>query len=104
MPSTNLKTMPRRRRSKPAKVVYRKLGREQAWGQATIGENVIELDPRLGARRQLEVLCHEQLHLSFPEMTEKQVDRAGKELCATLWAQAYRRVLLCPNAKPPRIT
>ena len=96
--------MPRRRRSKPAKVVYRKLGREQAWGQATIGENVIELDPRLGARRQLEVLCHEQLHLSFPEMTEKQVDRAGKELCATLWAEAYRRVLLCPNAKPPRIT
>ena len=34
--------MPSPRRSKPAaKVVWRKLGREQAWGQATIGENCI---------------------------------------------------------------
>lgn len=96
--------MPSRRKNKAARVVYRKLGREQAWGQATIGENTIELDPRLGAKRQLEVLCHEQLHLSFPDMTEKDVDRAGKELCRTLWAQAYRRVLLFPNAKPPRIS
>jgi len=100
----HLNHMRRRRTSKPAKVVYRKLGREQAWGMATMGENFIELDPRLGAKRQLEVLCHEQLHLSFPDMTEKQVDRAGKELCATLWNQAYRRVLLEANAKPPRIT
>jgi len=94
-----------RRKVKPARVVYRKLGREQAWGQATIGENTIELDTRLGAKRQLEVLCHEQLHLSFPSLlTEAEVDRAGKELCATLWAQAYRRVLLEPNDKPPRIS
>jgi len=87
-----------------SKVVYVKLGRQRAWGQATIGEGLIEIDPRLGAKRQLEVLCHEQVHLTFPEMSEAQVDRAGKDLAAVLWAQDYRRVLLTPNAKPPRIS
>ena len=85
--------------SQKPKVVFRKLGREKAWGQATIGENLIEIDPRLGARRQLEVLCHEQVHLTFPEMSESQVDRAGKDLCKMLWSQNYRRVLLDANAK-----
>ena len=80
------------------------MGRERAWGQATIGEDLIEVDPRLGAKRQLEVLCHEQVHLTFPEMPEAQVDRAGKDLARMLWAQDYRRVLLSPNAKPPRIS
>jgi hypothetical protein len=37
-------------------------------------------------------------------MPEAQVDRAGKDLARMLWAQDYRRVLLSPNAKPPRIT
>lgn len=87
-----------------SKVVWVKLGRQKAWGQATIGEGLIEIDPRLGAKRQLEVLCHEQVHLTFPEMSEAQVDRAGKDLAAVLWDQNYRRVLLQPNAKPPRIT
>jgi ribosome assembly protein YihI (activator of Der GTPase) len=87
-----------------SKVVYVKLGRQRAWGQATIGEGLIEIDPRLGAKRQLEVLCHEQVHLTFPEMSESQVDRAGKDLAAVLWNQNYRRVLLNPNAKPPRIS
>lgn len=87
-----------------SKVVYVKLGRQKAWGQATIGEGLIEIDPRLGAKRQLEVLCHEQVHLTFPEMSEAQVDRAGKDLAAVLWDQNYRRVLLTPNAKPPRIS
>jgi hypothetical protein len=93
-----------RRKSKPVKVVWRKLGKEKAWGQATIGENLIEIDPRLGAKRQLEVLCHEQVHLIFPSASEPEVDRAGKALAKMLWAQDYRRVVLAPNAKPPRIT
>lgn len=92
------------RRKQKSKVVFRRLGREKAWGQATIGEGLIEIDPRLGAKRQLEVLCHEQVHLTFPEMSESQVDRAGKDLAAVLWDQNYRRVLLDPNAKPPRIS
>ena len=92
------------RRKSKVKVVWRKLGKEKAWGQATIGENLIEIDPRLGAKRQLEVLCHEQVHLTFPELSEKDVDRAGKDLAAILWAQNYRKVVLAPNAKPPRIS
>ena len=93
-----------RKKIKSSKVVYRKLGRERAWGQAFLGEDTMEIDPRLGARRQLEVLCHEQVHLLFPDMSETQVDRAGKALSRMLWAQDYRRVLLSPNAKPPVIT
>jgi hypothetical protein len=92
------------RKHKAVKVIWRKLGKERAWGQATIGENLIEIDPRLGAKRQLEVLCHEQVHLTFPGMPEAEVDRAGKDLAKLLWAQDYRRVVLAPNAKPPRIS
>jgi len=91
-------------RKPKTKVVWVKLGRQRAWGQATIGEDLIEIDPRLGAKRQLEVLCHEQIHLTFPELTEKDVDRAGKDLARLLWAENYRRILLLPNAKPPRIS
>lgn len=92
------------KRRQKSKVVWVKLGRQRAWGQATIGEGLIEIDPRLGAKRQLEVLCHEQVHLTFPEMSEAQVDRAGKDLAAVLWDQNYRRVLLAANAKPPKIS
>jgi hypothetical protein len=92
------------KRRQKSKVKWVKLGRQRAWGQATIGEGLIEIDPRLGAKRQLEVLCHEQVHLTFPELSESQVDRAGKDLAAMLWDQDYRRVLLAPNAKPPKIS
>jgi len=87
-----------------SKVVWVKLGRQKAWGQATIGEGLIEIDPRLGAKRQLEVLCHEQGHLTFPEKSEAEIDRLGKDLAAVLWDQNYRRVLLQPNSKPPKIS
>jgi hypothetical protein len=92
------------KRRQKSKVKWVKLGRQRAWGQATIGEGLIEIDPRLGAKRQLEVLCHEQIHLTFPELSEAQVDRAGKDLSDVLWNQDYRRVLLAPNAKPPKIS
>jgi hypothetical protein len=91
-------------RKNKVKVVWRKLGKEKAWGQATIGEDLIEIDPRLGAKRQLEVLCHEQVHLLWPELGEKEVDHAGKALARLLWSENYRRILLLPNAKPPRIS
>ena len=77
-----------RRKSKPVKVVWRKLGKEKAWGQATIGE----------------VLIHEVTHLAHPGMSEAEVDRTGKMICKVLWSENYRRVVLAPNAKPPRIS
>lgn len=91
---------------KNVKVVWRKLGRERAWGQATQDPTnpMIEVDPRLGAKRQLEVLCHEQLHICFPDLSESQVDQAGKALGQILWRQNYRRVMLDKNSNPPRIT
>jgi len=49
-------------------------------------------------------LCHEQGHLTFPDKSEQEIDRLGKDLAALLWAQNYRKVVLAPNAKPPRIS
>ena len=52
----------------------------------------------------LETLIHEVTHLCHPGMSESEVDRTGKMISRVLWAEHYRRVLLEPNAKPPRIT
>jgi hypothetical protein len=95
-----------KKKNRPPKVVWRKLGKEQAWGQATIDPRfpLIEIDPRLGARRQLEVLCHEQLHISLPHLPEAEIDRLGKEVSETLWRQNYRRVLMDKHTTPVRIS
>ena len=92
--------------AKTVKVIWRKLGRERAWGQATTdpAHPLIEIDPRLGAKRQLEVICHEQLHISLPGLPESEVDRIGKDLGKILWGQNYRRVLLDKNTHPPKIS
>ena len=95
---------PMSRRKNKVKVIWRKLGKEKAWGQATIGEGLVEIDPRLGAKRQLEVLCHEVTHLCHPGMTEAEVDRTGKMISRVLWSENYRRVVMDKNTKPPRIT
>jgi len=94
------------RKSRRPKVIWRKLGKEQAWGMATCdpARPLIEIDPRLSPRRELEVLCHEQLHISLPDLSEKQIDRLGKEMSRTLWDQNYRRVLLGKHKTPVRIS
>jgi hypothetical protein len=96
--------------AKSVKVIWRKLGRERAWGQATTdpASPLIEIDPRLGAKRQLEVLCHEALHIAAPELVgdkgEAEIDRLGKRVSEVLWAEGYRRVLLDKNTHPPKIS
>ena len=65
---------------------------------------LIEIDPRLSPRRELEVLCHEQLHISLPHLAESEIDRLGKEMSRTLWSQNYRRVLLGKHSTPVRIS
>jgi hypothetical protein len=89
-----------------SKVVWRKLGREKAWGQANKDPQhpLIEIDPRLGAKRQLEVLCHEQIHNSLPDLDEDETDRVGKELCRMLWSESYRRIMMDKNRQPPKIS
>jgi len=64
----------------------------------------VEIDPRLSPKRELETLTHESLHLAFPEMSEKDVDRAGKVVSKVLWQENYRRVLQGKHTTPVRIT
>lgn len=94
------------KKNRSPKVVFRKLGKEQAWGQAWHDGRspLIEIDPRLGAKRQLEVLIHEASHLAIPEASESKIDYIGKYICEVLWKQNYRRVLLDKNSQPPKIT
>ena len=96
------------------RIVYRHLGKEWCWGQATAYPKrpLIEIDPRLGAKRMLEVVCHEALHIALPHLTdhppksrehkkgEAEVDRLGKIVSDTLWKDGYRKVLLTKHQTP----
>jgi hypothetical protein len=95
-----------RKKAKKVKVIWRPLGKERAWGQATTdpAHPVIEIDPRLSPQRELETLTHESLHLAFPEMSEKEVDRAGKVVSSVLWQENYRRILQGKHTTPVRIS
>jgi hypothetical protein len=52
----------------------------------------------------MEVLAHEALHIAFPEMSEKEVDRAGKLISAVLWQENYRRIVQGKHTTPVRIS
>ena len=98
--------MPKRPRK--VKVVWRPLGKEQAWGQASLPGDpqhpIVEIDPRLSPRRELETLTHESLHIAMPELSEKEVDRVGKVVSKVLWQENYRRVLQGKHTTPVRIS
>jgi len=93
-------------KSRKPKVVWKKLGQFRAWGMAEHdpARPRIYCDPRLSPRRTLEVLCHEQLHLSLPDLSESKIDRLGKELSRTLWEQNFRQVNLGRHTTPVRIS
>ena len=74
------------------KVVYRKLGKEKAWGQAHTDSNMIEIDPRLKGRKKMEILIHESLHILNPEWSETKVIDQSKKLSNLLWKEHYREV------------
>lgn len=74
------------------KVVYRKLGKERAWGQAHTDSNTIEIDPRLKGRKKMEILIHEALHILNPEMSETRVLDQGRRIANLLWKQHFRQV------------
>lgn len=74
------------------KVVYRKLGKERADGQAHIDSKTIEIDPRLKGRRKMEVLIHEALHILNPEFSETKVIEQGRKIANILWKQHFRQV------------
>jgi len=95
-----------RKKAKKVKVIWRPLGKERAWGQATTdpAHPVIEVDPRLSPRRELEVLVHEAIHICWPDKDEKDVDRAGKVISAVLWQENYRRIVQGKHTTPVRIS
>ncbi len=77
---------------KKIKVTYKKLGKEKVYGFANLGDNEIEIDPRLKGKKHLEIMLHECLHILYPEAEEDEIVRNSIILTNTLWWEHYRRV------------
>ena len=78
--------------NKKIKVKYLKLGRENIWGLAHCGLNLIELDIRLKGKKHLEILTHESLHILLPELEEEDIVKLSVILTKTLWSEGYRKI------------
>jgi hypothetical protein len=76
-------------KARSIKVIYKKLGREKAYGQQIF--DVVEIDERLKGKKHLEILIHECTHFLFPEATEEEVTRKAILLTNTLWYDGYRK-------------
>lgn len=73
------------------KIVYRKLGKEQAYGIAS-SDGIIEIDERLRSKKHLEVLIHEVLHILNPKDSENAIVKKSVTLTKILWKEGYRRI------------
>ena len=73
------------------KIIYRKLGKEQAYGISS-SDGVIEIDERLKGKKMMEILIHEVLHLLNPKDDEKTIIRKSVTLTKVLWNEGYRRI------------
>lgn len=74
------------------KVNKRKLGREKAYGLAHQDDDLIEIDPRIKGRLQLEIYIHEALHLLYPKLSESRVLKDSKKVTSMLWKEGYRKI------------
>lgn len=73
------------------KIIYRKLGKEQAYGICS-SDGIIEIDERLKGRKMLEVLLHELMHYINPMDDEKTIIRKSVTLTKVLWKEGYRKI------------
>ncbi len=73
------------------KIIYKKLGREQAHGIAE-SDGIIYLDPRLKGKKHLEIMIHEVLHILNPADSELSIIKKSITLTKVLWMEGYRRV------------
>jgi hypothetical protein len=73
------------------KIIYKKLGREQAHGIAE-SDGIIYLDPRLKGKKHFEILIHEVLHILNPADSELSIIKKSITLTKVLWKEGYRRV------------
>jgi hypothetical protein len=74
------------------KLIERKLGKQRALGQATHGEDLIEIDPRQKSRERMDTVIHEVIHLIAPHLSEEVVISHAATLSDTLWRDGWRRV------------
>jgi hypothetical protein len=84
--------MPRTPKPQLPKVKRRKLGQFRADGR-WIGPGKIEIDPRLGPQREMEVLIHEFFHDRHPHWTEEKVTSEALLAQQFLWEHGYRKVI-----------
>ena len=73
------------------KIIYRKLGKEQAYGISS-SDGIIEIDERLKGKKMMEILIHEVLHLLNPKDDEKTIIRKSVTLTKVLWSEGYRKI------------
>jgi len=73
------------------KIIYRKLGKEQAYGISS-SDGIIEIDERLKGKKMMEILIHEVLHLLNPKDDEKTIIRKSVTLTKVLWKEGYRKI------------
>lgn len=76
----------------PIKVVYRKLGKEQAHGLAFKEERVVHIDPRLNGEDTMHTIIHEIIHIQNPKWPEIKVQGHAREMFEILWREGFRRV------------
>ena len=74
------------------KIVHKKLGRQKAEGLAFIGHNEIHIDERMKKKPYMLVVLHELLHIHFPDLSEKEVDRISKKICNSMWELKFRKI------------
>lgn len=83
-----LKTM------KKITVIHRKLGREQAHGQAWTDDRVIEIDERLKGIQHLETVVHEIMHVQNPKWSEIKVQGHAKQMAEIIFNTCkYRQIV-----------
>ena len=73
------------------KIIYKKLGREQAHGIAESDGNIY-IDQRLKGKKHLEIMIHEILHILNPTDNELAIIKKSITLTKVLWKEGYRRV------------
>lgn len=86
-PGVDLRRVPR--------IVFRKLGREDAFGQAwhpaeTGEEALIEIDPTITKLKRLEIAIHEALHIAHFPLPEIIIVRAARYVAKVVWSMGYR--------------
>lgn len=79
-------------KKKNIRVVEADLSREDVWGWAYHGLNLVELEKTMNGKQRLSILVHELAHLAFPKASESQIRKAEQIIGGTLWKENYRKV------------